>query len=117
MRSTTAGLLIGAGLATAVALAFSLRPSGPAQALGAGSTSHVASSENVVVLTLPREGGSEQLVVVDPNQRVMAVYQVDGARGELALTSVRNFRWDLQMDEFNGTSPSPREIRAMLDRR
>jgi hypothetical protein len=69
------------------------------------------------VLTLPREGGSEQLVVVDPNQRVMAVYQVDGARGELALTSVRNFRWDLQMDEFNGTSPSPREIRAMLDRR
>ena len=117
MRSTAAGLMIGAGLATAVALALWLRPSAQAQPLGGGSTSRVASSENVVVLALPRGDGSEQLVVVDPIQRVMAVYQIDGARGELALTSVRNFRCDLLMDEFNGTSPSPREIRAMLDRR
>ncbi len=47
----------------------------------------------------------------------MSVYHVESATGEIALKSVRRFHWDLQMDEFNGDSPSPREIRALIEQR
>ena len=59
----------------------------------------------------------QQLMVVDPELRVMSVYHVDGATGEIVLKSVRNIHWDLQMMEFNGTSPTPREIRTQLEQR
>jgi hypothetical protein len=45
---------------------------------------------------------------------MMSVYGIDPATGEISLRSVRNVRWDLQMDEYNGTNPSPREIRSLL---
>jgi hypothetical protein len=44
----------------------------------------------------------------------MCIYHVDPATGVVALKSVRNIQWDLMMDEFNGVSPLPREIRSML---
>ena len=53
--------------------------------------------------------------IIDPKTRVMCVYQIDSATGVVALKSVRNFHWDLQMSEFNAVSPLPREIRAMLE--
>ena len=59
----------------------------------------------------------QQLTVIDPRQRAMAVYHVDSATGEITLKSVRNFHWDLQMTEFNSASPLPREIRSMLEQR
>ena len=63
------------------------------------------------------EGQSPLLTVVDPTTHVMAVYQIDGTSGEITLRGVRNFHYDLQMDEFNGVSPTPREIRSLLQRR
>jgi hypothetical protein len=46
------------------------------------------------------------------------VYQVDPRSGAIALKSVRNIHWDLQMDEFNsGGNPSPKEIRSLLEQR
>jgi hypothetical protein len=41
---------------------------------------------------------------------------VDAKSGEIVLKSVRNNHWDLQMIEFNATSPLPREIRSQLNR-
>jgi hypothetical protein len=46
----------------------------------------------------------------------MSVYHIDGS-GEISLRSVRAFHWDLMMDDFNGVSPSPREIRALVEPR
>jgi hypothetical protein len=56
-------------------------------------------------------------MVIDAKLRVMGVYQIDGTSGEIALKSVRNFSWDLQMTEFNAASPLPREIRSLLEQR
>jgi hypothetical protein len=33
----------------------------------------------------------------------------------VALKSVRSIQYDLMMQEFNGVSPLPREIRAMVE--
>lgn len=54
------------------------------------------------------------MILVDPETRVMAVYHVD-ASGKVSLRSVRNLQWDLLIEEFNGGSPSPREIRTLLN--
>jgi hypothetical protein len=62
-------------------------------------------------------GKTPLLTVVNSNSNVMAVYQIDPATGEITLRGVRNFNYDLQMDEFNGVSPTPREIRSLLQRR
>ena len=57
----------------------------------------------------------QQLTVVDPDTRGVAVYHIDTTSGEISLKSVRNIRYDLEMIEFNGTSPLPREIRSLLE--
>jgi hypothetical protein len=57
------------------------------------------------------------VVVVDPNTNGMSVYHIDRTTGEITLKSVRNVRWDLQMEEFNGVNPTPQDIRSLLERR
>ncbi len=77
----------------------------------------VNSSSGLLVLSSDATDGHQQLVLVDPKSQVMSVYHVDRSSGEISLKSVRNVRWDLLMDEFNGNSPSPREIRALVEQR
>lgn len=57
----------------------------------------------------------QQLTVIDPRTRAACVYHIDRGTGEITLKSVRNLHFDLQLTEFNSTSPRPREIRAMLE--
>ena len=59
----------------------------------------------------------QQLTVIDPAMRVIAVYHIDSSKGEITLKSVRNFHWDLQMLEFNTAAPLPQEIRSMLEQK
>jgi hypothetical protein len=61
--------------------------------------------------------GTERQVVtvIDPHGRAMSVYHVELSTGEITLKSVRNIQWDLQMMDFNGTNPLPKEIRAVLE--
>ena len=58
----------------------------------------------------------QQLTVIDPRTRSMAVYHVEKNTGKVTLKSVRQIHWDLQLDEFNGVSPTPREIQTLLSR-
>ncbi len=71
----------------------------------------------VVALSHPLENGDLQVVLIDGERRVMSVYHVTAATGAITLKSVRNVQWDLLMEEYNGTKPYPREIRALLQRR
>jgi hypothetical protein len=52
------------------------------------------------------------VTVIDPKARVMSVYTIDPKSGEITLRSVRNITWDLQLIEFNATSPTPRELKS-----
>ncbi len=69
-----------------------------------------------LITSVSPAGENRQLVtMIDPRTRVMAVYLIDGVSGEVSLKSVRAFQWDLQLAEFNGTSPLPREIRSLVE--
>ena len=72
---------------------------------------------SLVTMTTDVDERRTQLAIIDPQSRAMVVYHVDKASGEVTLRSVRNFHWDLQMDEFNGKNPLPREIRSLLQAR
>lgn len=56
------------------------------------------------------------LTVLDPESRVISVYQLDPQTGEIKLKSVRNIRWDLALDAHNSPAPLPAEIRKMVQR-
>lgn len=74
-----------------------------------------SSSASLVTHTSNLPDGGQQLIVVDSSRLTVCVYHVDGGSGELALKSVRDIRWDLQMSEFNGVRPLPREIKSLLE--
>ena len=63
------------------------------------------------------DANRQQLTVVDPKARVIAVYHIELGTGQMTLKSVRNIYWDLQIVDFNGTSPSPRDVRNQLETR
>jgi hypothetical protein len=72
-----------------------------------------ATHSSLVTHVTAAEGQPQVVTVIDSAARVMAVYHVDRASGEITLKSVRNMTWDLQMLEFNSGEPLPQEIRDM----
>jgi hypothetical protein len=57
------------------------------------------------------------VIVIDAKKRVMTVYHVNRETGGIELVGVRNFHWDLLIEEFNGQSPLPREIRRLMEQK
>ena len=115
MKSMVFGALAGAGLILAAYCAFEYDNDAVAQQIGAHS--RVNAGEQLIALTTPVGDKSQLLTVIDQRQRVIGVYHIDLPTGKIALRSVRNITWDLQMTEFNGENPLPREIRMLLEQR
>ena len=113
MRHSFVGAVLIAGLviAATAARSFSEPAAGspvdiPARAPGGELITHVTAAD----------GQPQVVTVIDPRQRVMAIYHVDRATGQITPKSVRNFTWDLQMIEFNSGDPLPQDIRSGLQR-
>lgn len=83
---------------------------------GRTSTLQPGLGSGLIVLDTPASSG-HRLIVVDPNSRALAVYHIDDESGRVELRSVRNIQWDLQMPDFNGAAPLPREIRDLLEQK
>ncbi len=74
-------------------------------------------ANDLIALSSDASESHQQVTLIDTKTHVMSVYHIDRRTGEIALKSVRNVQWDLRMEEFNGVSPSPREIRTLLQGR
>jgi hypothetical protein len=110
MQRLVLGVLIGVGLMMLAQAAVN-RPEQVLAQVG----NRQATTEELLTHTASLADGGEQLCVVDPQLRVVAIYHIDPVKGELALRSVRNIYWDLRMNHFNGVSPLPQEIRSLLE--
>ncbi len=77
----------------------------------------MAAARDLMAFSSSAANGMNQVTLIDVEKRVMSVYHIGGDSGEIELKSVRNVRWDLLMEEFNGVRPLPREIRALLEQR
>src|SRR3954452_11473444 len=113
MRRSLLGALLGASLVIAVAGGRG----GSEQPYAPPMDSPARSGGNELITNVTATDGAALTVpVIDPKQRVMAVYHVDRNTGEISPKSVRNLTWDLQMIEFNSGSPLPQDIRNGLKR-
>ncbi|MBN2022821.1 MAG: hypothetical protein JW809_08490 [Pirellulales bacterium] len=76
-----------------------------------------AARDGLVAFSTTVEQKYQQVTVIDPRGRVISVYHIDLVTGGITLRSVRNIHWDLQMSDFNGKAPLPREIQALAEQR
>jgi len=118
MRAAALGLVLGSVLVMALwgvcvmqSQALAQRPATPPVV---NYPDRQPASSELIALSFDAGGGRQHITLIDPRTHMLGVYAIDPATGEIALRSVRNVHWDLQMDEFNGTNPSPREIRSLL---
>src|SRR5690348_16528053 len=110
MRAAVGGLVLGIGLLLALAFGF---PEALAQRQAGQLVSHPpthpatnqqqAGSPDMLALSAEAEG-RQQITVIDPKQKVMAVYHVDRTTGAISLRSVRNLQCDLQIEDFNSAN-------------
>ena len=114
MRTTVLGVLIGAAVTALAAAGFGQRNEAWAERR---ATLDAGAGLITVSAMVGDKGQFQQLTVIDPHSRVMSVYHTELATGAITLRSVRNINWDLQLSEFNGVSPLPRDIRALLETR
>ena len=73
-------------------------------------------SGGLIAIQLVGDQVSDRVVVVDPRQRSMVVYDVGREDGKIRIKSMRPLRWDLQMAGYNCESPTPEEVRLGLER-
>jgi hypothetical protein len=116
MRSAVIGSLVLTGLLVALLIGSITRPAAMAQRPENAVRSPLPATAGLIAIGGNAAEGPQQITLIDPQTRVMSVYHVDRVSGEISLRSVRNVRWDLMMDEFNGANPSPREIRTLIAR-
>lgn len=113
MRHSLVGALLVAGLVIAATAGRS--SSQPAAGTLVDAQPHTGGGELIAHVTAT-DGQSQVVTLIDPRQRVMAIYHVDRATGQITPKSVRNFTWDLQMIEFNSGEPLPQDVRSGLQR-
>jgi hypothetical protein len=111
MQRSFVGALLGASLVIAVLAGRSFSETASAPPIDAQV--HASGSELFTTVTAT-EGQPLTVTVIDPRQRVMAVYHVDRGSGEITPKSIRNITWDLQMIDFNSGKPMPQDIRNGL---
>ncbi len=122
MRVAVVGLVVAAILATVFAgsprtpMVFAQQAPTP-NAPTVPSGLPMAAAGDLIAFSSDLGNGTQQVTVIDAKERVMSVYHIAGGKGEIELKSVRNIRWDLLMEEFNGVRPLPREIRMLLEQK
>jgi hypothetical protein len=113
MRAIAMGLLAG-GWVTWVLLGTSPEPANVFAQRFDEIDRAVSQRSDLIAIPGSDAGGQQLLLLIDPQRRILGSYHVDATTGQIALRSVRNIRWDLELDEFNGTEPSPEKIQALL---
>ena len=114
MRIAVLGVSIVTSLVIALVLASLVPAVGLAQRSEAGGGKH---GGGLLALAATAGEHRQQITVIDPDLRVLGVYHIDMTSGEIVLKSVRNIHWDLQLGVFNGKSPLPREVQALLEQK
>ena len=112
MRMAVVGALVVAGLTTA---AVAVRPDG-SKAFGERIESYrpTGPDDHFVAFSTTVDNKYDQVTVICPAKRVILVYHVELASGDVELRCARNIESDLQLDYYNGKSPLPAEIRSQL---
>jgi hypothetical protein len=94
------------------------RPGRPAEATRSQASKAIVSGETGGTLALLTNavGPAQWLYLIDTKKRAFAVYRIDptNSKGTVKLEASRQYRWDLELEQFNNSEPAPSEIEAMV---
>jgi hypothetical protein len=97
-------------------------PGRPAQPSPSAATKGVAAGEAGGILALISNNPSamapvQWLYLIDTKKRSFAIYRVDPAnpQGCVKLEASRQFRWDLDLDEYNNQGLEPADVKARVE--
>lgn len=115
MRVAVLGALAGAGMLWAAVGALDRR----GEAFAQPSVAHrqAVPSNGLTALPGPVGKKGQLLTVIDLQRQVIAVYHIELETGKIALRSVRNIQWDLQMTYLDNEGLLPQEIQGLLEPR
>ncbi len=82
-------------------------------ALAEPSVAASGAAGGVIAVSAQVTADSYGVYLLDPQRGTMAVYQYQPKTRTLRLMAVRNYGFDVQLDEYN-TEPSPREIKQLV---
>jgi hypothetical protein len=54
------------------------------------------------------------LYLIDTKKRAFAVYRIDTNKGAVKLEAARQYRWDLELDQYNNQAPEPADVEARV---
>jgi hypothetical protein len=117
MKRGILGTLVGIGLVMAAVALADQRGDYLAQRAAPVTAAPMASAGTELIVAPTTLGDKQVLTVIDPRQRVLSVYHIDLATGNIALKSVRNIQYDLRINNFNTEKPLPQEIQSQLDQK
>jgi hypothetical protein len=117
MKLAVLGTLAGIGLLTAAGGALEIGGNQPPAPPRPVASVMAGAGDELIVVPFGTPEKAVMLAVIDPRQRVMSVYRLDSGTGKIALKSVRNLHWDLQLNDFNNDAPLPQEIRSLIEQK
>ena len=115
MRAAVLGALVGAGLVLAAVGALDHRNEVFAQRLA--PYQEAGWGGELIAVPGPVGEKGQLLTIIDQKRRVMSVYHIHRATGKIALRSVRNIQWDLQLTYLDNEGLLPQEIQSLLETR
>lgn len=74
----------------------------------------VTSGHDNYILPLRLGDKSWGLVLVDQRKKVFCVYRFLESASRLRLVAARDYRFDLLLHDYNNTSPTPAQVKAMV---
>jgi hypothetical protein len=89
----------------------------PAPQAARGVTSAESGGILAMVSNTSAAAGVQWLYLIDTKKRAFAIYRVDSmnSQGCVKLEAARQFRWDLDLDEYNNQGLEPADVKARVD--
>jgi hypothetical protein len=94
------------------------RSAEPARATTAKAVASGESGGILALISNPTIGTPIQwLYLIDTKKRAFAIYRVDpnNPKGSVRLEASRQFRWDLDLDQYNNQGLEPADVKARVD--
>jgi hypothetical protein len=82
----------------------------------AGKAVVSSDSSGTLALVANPSGPIQWLYLIDTRKRAFAVYRIDPAnpKGTVKLEAARQYRWDLELDQYNNQGLEPADVEARV---
>ena len=86
----------------------------PAEATKSQPVKAVGDSSGTLAFIANPTGPLQWLYLIDTKKRAFALYRIDTNKGAVKLEAARQYRWDLELDQYNNQAPEPADVEARV---